>query len=1020
MAKTSRFFFLFTLLLAGSGLLYAQGNLTSALTGTVTSEGAPLPGVTVTVASPNLQGTRTTISGDGGGYSFGALAPGNYTVTFALEGMQTVTKQVSLSVSTAGRADASLGLSGVAEAITVTASAPSVFDTPQIATSFRQEEIDLLPVNRNPLAVAALAPGVLGDQTASGGSATTLSAAQLQISGSPGYDNLILINGVTVTESVRSQAQSLFIEDSIQETTVLTGAISAEFGRFTGGVVNTITKSGGNEFTGSFRDNLTNPKWTEKTQFRDTAGNPEADKIDKLNEQYEATLGGYILRDRLWFFGAGRDQELSEDFATIIPPGSVGTPLPYTRVNADQRWEAKLTGQLGSRHSVVAAYTDKDQFLTNTRFTQNIYDLDSLTTQGTPATLLSAHYNGVLSTNFLLEGQYSERTLAFERSGSYFTDLIQGTLMRDSANGNARFNSPTFCAVCDTETRNNDTWLLKGSYFLSSRMAGNHNLVVGVEDFSEGRFANNHQSGSDFRVNVTRVQLLNGVLYPTIDATSLSYIRWNPIFVGANESDLNTQSAYINDKWDLNQKWSFNLGLRYDKNKTVDGNGNVASDDQAISPRLTAIYDVRGNGRHRVTASYNQYVSRVIDGPASAGSSAGTPAYLDFQYRGPVINAPGTPVDQLIDHRTALAMVFDWFNANGGTDNLALLHPQGLLAIPGLDYRFDGTLKSPSVDEIALGYGAFIGQNAYAKVDLIARDWKDFYAVRVNQGTGQIVDDLGLRHDIGIIENTNDIQREYRAVQFQTRWQPGRFNAGLNYTWSELTGNDETETIVSGAFANQTLQNFYPEFAGYERRLPIGPIEQFDQTHKARLFAGYDIPLPERIGSLNVSALQYFDSGIAYSGDALINVTGAGSYAGSPTIPAYARSLLGGTANYYFSDRGEFRTDDITRSDFSLNYSLPIWAVELFAQADLLNAFDESGLQDVQNINTTVLTSRNAACLQGSGGVTPGARCITFNPFTQRAVEGTHFQYSPTFGRANNFLAYQLGRTYRFSAGIRF
>ena len=74
-------------------------------------------------------------------------------------------------------------------------------------------------------------------------------------------ENLFLINGVTVSENLRGQPYDLYIEDAIQETTIATAGISAEYGRFGGGVVNVITKSGGNLFSGSFRDTLLNDDW---------------------------------------------------------------------------------------------------------------------------------------------------------------------------------------------------------------------------------------------------------------------------------------------------------------------------------------------------------------------------------------------------------------------------------------------------------------------------------------------------------------------------------------------------------------------------------------------------------------------------------------------------------------------------------------------------------------------------------------------------------------------------------------
>ena len=99
-------FFIFAVLLM-SVIAYGQGT-TSALSGIVTSAGNPLPGVTVTVSSRALQGTRTSVTGEGGGYTFPALPPGMYTVNFELSGMQSVTRAVQLTLARASSADVDL------------------------------------------------------------------------------------------------------------------------------------------------------------------------------------------------------------------------------------------------------------------------------------------------------------------------------------------------------------------------------------------------------------------------------------------------------------------------------------------------------------------------------------------------------------------------------------------------------------------------------------------------------------------------------------------------------------------------------------------------------------------------------------------------------------------------------------------------------------------------------------------------------------------------------------------------
>src|SRR5436190_21591202 len=180
MGVMKRVLFLTTLLLLVAFTAHAQmGATTTTLSGTVTTEGKPLPGVTITVSSPALQGTRTTVTGEGGGYPFPALPPGVYTVQMSLEGLQPVTRKLTLSLAQPGRADVEMKLGSVTEAITVTASAPAVLETTQVGANFNQETISKLPVARNIRQTVLLAPGVSPNGVNN----------QITISGGPSYDN---------------------------------------------------------------------------------------------------------------------------------------------------------------------------------------------------------------------------------------------------------------------------------------------------------------------------------------------------------------------------------------------------------------------------------------------------------------------------------------------------------------------------------------------------------------------------------------------------------------------------------------------------------------------------------------------------------------------------------------------------------------------------------------------------------------------------------------------------------------
>ncbi|HEY5611947.1 MAG TPA: TonB-dependent receptor, partial [Thermoanaerobaculia bacterium] len=561
-----RAFFRFTalcglLLLIGTSA-FAQGT-TATLTGTVTQDGAPLPGVTVTITSPAMQGTKTTVTSDNGGYLFPALPPGMYTVTFEMSGMQTITEKSPVSLSQTTRVNAEMRLSAVAEAITVTASAPAVLESPQIARTFTRAEMDELPVARTIISAVNLSPGV------------NSGIAGPSISGAASSENVYLVNGVQVNENLRGQPHDLFIEDAIQETTVLTGGISAEYGRFTGGVISTVTKSGGNEFSGSFRDSLTNADWQKKTPWP-----TEADHIDDIGEVYEGTLGGFIMRDRLWFFAAGRQVETTSQAFTSI------TNIPFGRGTEETRMEGKLTAQITPKYSIVGSYIDVDRVQKNNTF-GTIMDLRSLDVERSlPNTLGTIVFNGVITTNWFVEANYGKKEFAFVGSGADSTDRIEGTLMLDTSG--RRYWSPTFCGVCTDEERNNDAYLAKTTYYLSSRSLGSHTIVGGYENYAEERIVNNHQSGSNFRITASTV-IVNGTPTPRFD--SATRITWNPIFKFSEGTDFQTNGLFVNDRWDLNDRLSFNVGVRFDKNDGKDADGNIVANDSEFSPRLGAQFD---------------------------------------------------------------------------------------------------------------------------------------------------------------------------------------------------------------------------------------------------------------------------------------------------------------------------------------------------------------------------------------------------------------------------------------------
>ena len=302
---------------------YAQGVQTGSVRGTVTDQQSlPVPGVTVTIQSPALQGVRTSVTAGDGSYTFVRLPAGRYEMTFEIASFAPVKRTTDVLLGLSVEQNITLTAAGRTEEVQVVAASPAPIINPTVGANYKKDEIDLLAVPRTLQGIASLAPGLTEN---------TPNAGQVAINGGFAYDNVFMVNGIDVNDNLFANAQNLFIEDAIEETQVLTSGITAEYGRFTGGVINAVTKSGGNNFSGSWRTNFVNPSWTKTTPLERCVPDvtvatcrPATPRLDQLQFINEFTGGGPIVRDKLWFFGAGRLQETSAS-NTLAE-----TNLPYT------------------------------------------------------------------------------------------------------------------------------------------------------------------------------------------------------------------------------------------------------------------------------------------------------------------------------------------------------------------------------------------------------------------------------------------------------------------------------------------------------------------------------------------------------------------------------------------------------------------------------------------------------------------------------------------------------------------
>jgi Carboxypeptidase regulatory-like domain/TonB-dependent Receptor Plug Domain/TonB dependent receptor len=949
-----------------------QGNPTGTISGQVSDpDGLAVPGATITVASPVLQGLRTATTSSNGDYIIPFLPAGEYEVTVELQGFQTVKRTIGVTMAETQTLNITFALAAVAESVTVTGQSPDVVLSPTVASNFKKEQLELLPVGRALNDAVLLAPGVSG----------TGPSGNIMMAGGLSFESQYLINGVVVNENLRGQALNLFIEDAVQETKVSTGAISAEYGRFGGGVVNMITKSGGNSFSGSFRTTVNNDAWRSLTPFATDQ------TLDKITPIYEGTLGGPIKRDRIWFFGAGRFTKPETNETLSV------TGINYAESTDERRYEGKVTYALNAGNNAKLGYTKRTTNVSNNHF-GTVMDLASLYDNSTDQHLYTANYTSVVSNNFFLEGQYSRKVSATMDTGSRFTDLVKGTPISDRQRlvGTASpvFNSPTFCAVCGggwLEHRDNWDWFGKASYFLSTRKLGSHNLVAGFDNFKEWRKNDNWQSGSQYNISATSTIIEGSTIYPVFRNDNTTFINWLPILQPSVGNDIRTYSAYVNDAWRYSSRLSFNLGARFDLNRSKDQSGTPVVKDSQWSPRLGVTWDPRGDGKWSTSVGFARYVAGISTALVDAGSAGGRQASYSWLYLGPNVNTGSGPY---LTAGQALPILWDWFFTNGGNNRTTRTTPN----IPGLSTRVNSDVTSSSVNELSVGVQHQVLRGAW-RLDYVHRKSSDLYGDFLDLSTGRVADSTGRLFDLTLVGNSPQAKRRYDGLTADARYRFTSLQVGGNYTLSKTWGNFNGENVGSGPI-RATFDTF-PEYRQESWNFPSG-YNPGDQRHKARMWLTYIVPMRETLGHVEVGVLQRADSGVA------VDVNGSVDTRPYVTNPGYVTP--NSSVAYYVIPRGDFRWDNTFSTDLAITWGkrLP-GKSELFFRGIVSNLTNNAARQrgDI-NIDTRF----NDAAFQA------------FNPFTTTPVRGVHWDYSPTFGQPLAFDDYQAARQFSFSAGIRF
>lgn len=972
------------LILLATDLASAQGVQTGTVRGIVRDEqDLVVPGVTVTATSRALQAPRTTVTDSEGLFAIAALPPGAYQVEFQLQGFATITRPTTVSLGLTVEQNVTMRTAAVSETVEVIAETPADLATPVVGINVLQAEVEALATPRTLQGISTLSPG-LTERSVNNG--------QVIINGAFGFDNVFMVNGVDVNDNLFATPQSLFVEDAIQETQVLTSGISAEYGRFSGGVINAVTKSGSNSFSGSYRLNLLNPAWTTETPFQVSRSQTN---LDTLQRTQEMTLGGPILRNRLWFFASGRLAAV--DSVRNLPQ----TGIQLISNDKSRRGELKLTGTLASNHTIQGGFLNNPRTVTNDSGLQSfVIDSRSEQTRGFPNHYYFTNYRGVVR-GALVQAQYSQRKFRFDNSGGSGTSIIDSPFL-SASQCVCLYNAPYFDAT-DPTGRNNGQFTANSTFFWN--LSGRHDTKVGYEYFRSQLVGGNSQSSTNYVFNVDFLEAAGGA--PALDAQGRiipnfipgeSYIEYYPATRGAT-MNVNNNSLFVQDHWVINGNFSADLGARFEQVKGV-STGNIVSVNTAprIVPRLGLNYDIQGNGDNVIHVTYGQYSGRYNEAQIGGNSPVGNPAYLPTYYQGPAgsgLNfAPGLSVA----------------NYPIRPDNLA-----GGAEVPVANIFVDDGLKTPVTHEFSTSFGRTLGTDkGFAEISYVFRKTTSMiedFTTRADGTTNVTLEGLNLGTVSNVVYRNSDLaRRQYQALILQTRYRPFRsIDVGGHYT-IQLKNHGNYEGEGSNLPGDTSWIGNYPEAISEARHYPYGRLQNFQQ-HRMRLWTIYNQNLGA-FGRMSVSGLWRVDSGLAYSliaRNVAPNATqrALATAAGYPEFP--------GPAHIYFGERGSETFKGSGLFDTSINYEVPVFrSLRPWLKFDVFNLFDNL---KVVAWNTTI--NPDPTSPRDSLGIPTGfVRAAAFNTATGNTVTNgdiTNIPVYPQWVGGNNG-----GRTFRFAFGIRF
>ncbi|MGE5813557.1 MAG: TonB-dependent receptor [Acidobacteriota bacterium] len=906
---TKRLAILLAILLAvGAGSVYAQTQ-TGTIEGKVLDEqGAVLPGVTLTLSG--RQGTQTTVTSGNGEYRFVGLSPGNYQVKAELTGFAPKLEQnLDLGLGRTLSVNFTMRVANLAETVEVTATSSNIDVTSTASdNTLSQNLLSSMPINigtfNTATALLDYAPGI------NNGSA---------FGGDEDYGSALLIDGVDTRDPEAGSAWVFYNFNIIEEVQVSGVGAQAEYGGFSGAVVNTITKSGGNMFSGLFEGRYTGKDLASgNIDDKLLAANPglgNSDVVKKLTD-YTVQLGGPLKKDKAFWWASVQRYSVNND-----PAG-----LRTVRTEVSPRYNGKLTYNFTPNDTLIGSF-QYDNYNQKGRagYPGNTLSTDQQTLdQDSPEAVWNAQYRKVFSSNTFLEAKFTGYW------GYYYTDPVdESPIHIDNDTGEYRGGGGYYYYA---DRDRNQLNVALSSY---ANAYGSHSLKFGMEF---------ERSGSHSRSEYSNCGSIGPCYY--IDYSGVptyAYSGYNYNVNGKNKRE----SFYAQDAWRMG-RITANVGLRLDH---IRGGAAGASEDVyqpklAWNPRLGLVADLTGTGmsvvkgfwgRYYEGASLSPYATAIGGYEDQVGWEIVDGGFEEFFRTSELVYS----MDPKINH-------FGLDEATIGFEQQ--LRPGMRLAVTGIWRDYKNFIASVLPDAT---WTPFSYTNPMTGQQMTLYRW----ANRPDEERGSDylitnVDDFVYRDPSGNIIGPADAKRKYKGVMFvlsksySDRWQ-GQFS----YVWSEAKGT--VGNAGRSGFGGSGFQNPTQALVNND-----GFMDN-DRTHEFKLMGGYQIPVIE----LSVNGYWRSISG--------------GTYTPIPSATVSSRTLnWTSSLRPNLMPRGSERLPTRNTLDLRIEKLFSFDVHRFAAWMDIANVFNANTVLTEQNRYPDRTISGNVVAYGGPTGVTT-ARQIT-------------------------------------------